>query len=243
MASTGELRQLRRRIRSVESTQQITRAMEMIAASRIQRAVRRMEEALPYARMIHEIIRGLAVASEVRGHPLVAPHERIEGVAVLVITSDRGLAGAFNSNVLRHADDLIRREERDGHEVALYVVGRKGVNSFRFRGRQPDEAWTGFTEQPTIDDALDIAETLMDAYGERAIDRVWMVYTDFQSQMVQRPGAMQIMPVDPEEFAGGEELPAEFMYEPDPDELLERLIPRFVEAVVFAGLLESAASQ
>jgi F-type H+-transporting ATPase subunit gamma len=243
VASTGQLRKLRRRIRSVKSTQQITRAMEMIAASRINRAVRRVEESLPYARLIHDIIRGLAASTEVRAHPLLAAHEATNTVAICVNTSDRGLAGAYNANIFRRTEDLIAREQGEGHDVRLYIVGRKGQSYFRFRGWDPEEVWTGFTEQPTIDDAIPIAERLMSDYREQLVDRVWLVYTDFQSQLVQRPTELRIIPVDPEEFAGGEEFPPEFMYEPDPEEILERLIPRFVEAMVMAGLLESAASE
>jgi F-type H+-transporting ATPase subunit gamma len=243
VASSGELRRLERRIRSVKSTQQITRAMEMIAASRINRAVRRVQENVPYAEMIHDIIRGLAATTEALRHPLLGPHEDVQTVAVAVNTSDRGLAGAYNANVFRRAEALIERERREGHEVRLYVTGRKGHAYFRFRGWDFVATWEGFTEMPTIEDAKPIAETLMNDYSEGAVDRVWVVYTDFQSQLVQRPAAMRILPVDPEEFAGGEELPAEFVYEPSPEDILDRLIPRFVEAVVFASLLESAASE
>lgn len=243
MASTGQLRQLRRRIRSVKSTQQITRAMEMIAASRINRAVRRVEEAVPYARMIHEIIRGLAASTEAVSHPLLATHEDVRRVGICVNTSDRGLAGAYNANVYRRVEDLIARERREGHDVLLYVVGKKGQGYFRFQGWDFAETWSGFTEQPTIEDAKPIAERLMSDYRDGEIDRVWLVYTDFQSQLVQKPTDLRILPVDPEEFAGGEELPSEFIFEPDPAEILGRLVPRFVEAMVMSGLLESAASE
>ena len=243
MASSAELRKLRRRIRSVKSTQQITRAMEMIAASRIQRAQRRVEEATPYAQMITEIIRGLAASNEVRQHPLLAPHEQVTRVAVAVVSSDRGLAGAYNSNVLREAERVIRRERGEGSEVELYLVGRKAVGYFRFRGAHARASWTGFSERPQIGDAQVIAETLMDAYANGDIDRVWLVFTDYKSSMVQAPNTLQILPVDPEEFAGGTSLPAEVMFEPGPETILDRLIPRYVEALVFAGLLESAASE
>jgi F-type H+-transporting ATPase subunit gamma len=243
VASSGELRQLRRRIRSVDSTQQITRAMEMIAASRIQKATRRVEEATPYAQMIHEIIRGLAATNEVRDHPLLAPHATVETAAVCVVTSDRGLAGAYNANVFRRAEGVIRREKEEGNDIRLYVVGKKGLSYFRFQGMDPEQSWSGFSERPTIDHAIPIAAALMDAYAGGRVDRVWLVYTDFQSQLIQRPAELQILPVDPRQFAGGERLPAEVMYEPAPDDILERLVPRFVEAMVLAGLLESAASE
>ncbi|MBW3562634.1 MAG: F0F1 ATP synthase subunit gamma [Actinobacteria bacterium] len=245
MASSGQLRQLRRRIKSVQSTQQITRAMEMIAASRIQKAIRRMQEALPYARMIHDIIRGLAASNEVQDHPLISPHDTIETVGILAISADRGLAGAYNSNVFRRVERLIRHERDQGHSVKLYLSGKKAISYFRFQGYDPAVTWSGYSERPEVEDALDIAERLMEDYREERIDRVWVVFTDFQSQMVQQPTEMEILPVDPEEFIEGEgaELPAEIMYEPGPEELLERLVPNFVEAVVYAAMLESAASE
>lgn len=217
--------------------------MEMIAASRINKAVRRVEEALPYARMIHDIIRGLAASNEVREHPLLAPHSETKTVAICVNTSDRGLAGAYNANIFRRVEDLIEREHDEGHDVKLYVVGKKGQSYFRFRGWDLEATWGGFTEQPSMDDTIPIASQLMDDYRDKKVDRVWLVYTDFQTTLVQKPAALRLIPVDPEEFAGGEELPAEFLYEPSPEEILERIIPRFVEAMVMAGLLESAASE
>lgn len=242
MAGTGELRQLRRRIRSVKSTQQITRAMEMIAASRIQRAQRRVEESRPYAEMIHEIIRGLVASNEVREHPLLSPHDTIDTVGIIVVTSDRGLAGAYNANIFRRTEALIR-EQIDGRDLALYLTGRKAVSYFRFQGRPAERTWTGFSERPDIADATNIADAVMQDYAEGDLDRVFIVYTDFRSQMSQSPTAVQILPVDVEEFEGGEELSAEFMYEPAPEDILDRLIPRYVEAKVYAALLESAASE
>lgn len=243
MASSGQLRQLRRRIKSVQSTQQITRAMEMIAASRITKAVRRVEEAIPYAEQIHDIIRGLAATTHATEHPLLGRHEEVRTVAICMNTSDRGLAGAYNSNIFRRVEDVIERERGEGHDVRLYVVGKKGQSYFRFQGWELAEVWSGFTEEPTIDDAKPIAKRLMDDYRAGEVDKVWLVYTDFQSSLVQKPASLRILPVDPEEFAGGEEYPPEFMFEPGPDEILDRLIPRFVEAMVMAGLLESAASE
>ncbi len=245
MASTGELRQLRRRISSVQSTKQITRAMQMIAASRIQKAIRRMQEALPYARMIHDIIRGLAAAHEVQDHPLIAPHDSIDRVGIFAISADRGLAGAYNSNVFRRVERVIGHERDRGRGVELYLSGKKAISYFRFEGYEPAAAWSGYSERPEVEDALNVAEQIMDDYRRERIDRVWVVFTDFQSQMVQQPAELELLPVDPEEFTEGEgaDLPAQVMYEPGPDELLERLVPNFVEAVIYAAMLESAASE
>lgn len=243
MASASELQDLRKRKQSVESTKQITRAMEMIAASRIQKARRRLRQSRPYAEMIKEIIQGLAASAEVQDHPLLSTHDEIETVAVHVVTSDRGLCGAYNANVLSRTEQLIREEREEDHEIVLYVSGQKGIDYFRFRGWSPERTWSGFSERPDIADAETIADTLMEGYAEGRLDRVWVVYTDFESAMVQNPYAMKVLPVPQEEFEGGEEMSAEFIYEPSPEEILDRLIPRYVEARVYRAHLEAAASE
>jgi F-type H+-transporting ATPase subunit gamma len=244
MAGSGQIRQLRRRIKSVKSTQKITRAMEMIAASRIVKAQRRMAAAKPYAEQITEVIKGLATSSEVADHPLLAPHDTVEAVAVIVVTSDRGLAGAYNTNVVKRAERVIAEEEAEGHRVALFCVGRKATDYFDFRGRTPVRHWEGVSDEPTIEAAQAIGEAFTERYAAGDIDRVWLVYTDFQSALTQVPNAMQLLPVDPEEFAGGSDLlTPEFIFEPEPEGILDLLIPSYVEAKVFAGLLESAASE
>jgi F-type H+-transporting ATPase subunit gamma len=242
VAGSGQIRQLRRRIRSVRSTQKITRAMEMIAASRILRAQRRVQAARPYAEQIHEVIKGLAVSNEVRQHPLLTVRD-VERVAVIVNTSDRGLAGAYNANVLKVAERTMREEEAAGRSVDLYVVGKKGTGYFTYRGRRPVRAWAGIADTPTIDAASGVAETVMTRYAAGELDRVWLVYTDFRSSLTQLPVRMELLPVKSAEFSGGEGIAPEFLFEPGPAELLERLIPRYVEAKVFHGLLESSASE
>ncbi|MCC5946846.1 MAG: F0F1 ATP synthase subunit gamma [Nitriliruptoraceae bacterium] len=242
MAGSGQIRQLKRRIRSVQSTQKITRAMEMIAASRIMRAQGRVRAARPYAEQIHEIIKGLAVSNEVREHPLLQQREQ-QRVAVIVNTSDRGLAGAYNANVLKVAERTIREEEGAGRQVDLYIVGRKGAGYFAYRGRRAEKLWEGISDTPTIDAAGEIAETVMTRYAAQELDRVWLVYTDFKSSLTQSPVRMELLPVKPEEFGGGQEIAPEFIFEPSQEELLERLIPRYVEAKVFHSLLESSASE
>ena len=243
MAGSGQIRQLRRRIRSVKSTQKITRAMEMIAASRILRAQRRVREARPYAEQVTDVIKGLAASHEVRVHPLLTVHEDTGRVALVVNTSDRGLAGAYNVNVLKLAERTIRQEETAGREVDLYVVGRKGASYFAYRGRRPNATWEGVSDRPIVEDANRIAGVIMDRYASGELERVWLVYTDFRTALVQAPARMELLPVKPEEFAGGEEIAPEFLFEPEPAQLLDRLIPRYVEAKVFHGLLESSASE
>ncbi|MEX1178338.1 MAG: F0F1 ATP synthase subunit gamma [Nitriliruptor sp.] len=243
MAGSGQIRQLRRRIKSVRSTQKITRAMEMIAASRIVKAQRRVREARPYAEQIHEIIKGLAASSDVANHPLLQVREEIANVAVVVLTSDRGLAGAYNANVLKLAERTIRDEESTGVSVDVYVVGRKGNGYFAYRGRKSARTWEGITDEPKLEDAAGIGETVMERYVAGELDKVWLVYTDFKSSLTQVPVRMELLPVKPEEFGGGDEIAPEFLFIPDRDTILDRLIPRYVEAKVFHGLLESSASE
>ncbi len=242
MPGSGEIRLLRRRIKSVKSTQKITRAMEMIAASRIMKAQRRVNEARPYAEQLTTIIKGLAATNEAQEHPLLSSND-VDRVAVVVLTSDRGLAGAYNANVLKKAERLFAQEESQGMTVDLYQVGKKGLGYFNFRGRRAVRSWQGMSDQPTYTDAQDVAEAVMTAFGEGQYRRVHLVYTDFRSSLTQVPTAMKLLPIEVEEFAGGEEMPPEFLYEPSPDEILGLLIPRYVEAKVFAALLESAASE
>ena len=242
MPGSGQIRQLKRRIKSVQSTQKITRAMEMIAASRIIKAQGRVRAARPYAEGIHEIIRGLAVSNEVREHPLLVQRD-IERVAVIVNTSDRGLAGAYNTNVLKAAERTIAEEEGKQRHVDLYLVGKKGAGYFAYRGRRALQVWEGVSDTPHIDEAGDIAETVMSRYRAEELDRVWLVYTDFKSSLTQVPVRMELLPVKPDEFAGGREIDPEFIFEPSQDQLLDTLIPRYVEAKVFHGLLESSASE
>jgi F-type H+-transporting ATPase subunit gamma len=242
VAGSGQIRQLRRRIKSVRSTQKITRAMEMIAASRILKAQRRVREARPYAEQIHEIIKGLAASSDIAQHPLLKVRE-VERLAVIVNTSDRGLAGAYNANVLKLAERTIREEEQAGREVDLYIIGRKGAGYFSYRGRRATGSFEGVSDEPGLDDAAGIAESVMQRYAAGELDRVWLVYTDFKSALTQVPVRMELLPVKPEEFGGGTEIAPEFIFEPSRDEILDRLIPRYVEAKVFHGLLEASASE
>jgi len=243
VAGSGQIRQLKRRIKSVQSTQKITRAMEMIAASRILKAQARVRAARPYAEGIHDIIRGLAVSHEVREHPLLVERE-VQHVAVIVNTSDRGLAGAYNANVLKAAERTIAEEEGEGRQVEVHMVGKKGAGYFAYRGRRAAEVFEGISDAPQIDDAGDIAETVMRRYRAGELDRVWLVYTAFRSSLTQVPVRMELLPVKPAEFeGGGTHFDPEFIFEPEQSVLLDTLIPRYVEAKVYHGLLESSASE
>jgi F-type H+-transporting ATPase subunit gamma len=243
VAGSGQIRQLKRRIRSVQSTQKITRAMEMIAASRIVRAQARVRAARPYAEQIHEVIKGLAISNDVRQHPLLQIREP-RRTAVVVNTSDRGLAGAYNANILKVAERTMAQERELGREIDLYVVGKKGAGYFAYRGQRIMQVWEGISDTPTVDNALGICKVMMDRYAAEELDRVWLVYTDFKSSLTQTPVRHELLPVKPAEFEeGGTELNPEFIFEPSQPELLERLIPRYVESKVFHGLLESSASE
>jgi F-type H+-transporting ATPase subunit gamma len=243
MPGAGELRVLRRRIRSVKSTQKITKAMELIAASRINRARRAVESARPYAEMITEVISSLAVSSEVGDHPLIAPHENVQRVGIIIVTSDRGLAGAYNTNVLRRAERLAMQERDAGREVVIYSLGRKAEMYFRYRQQPIAQSWTGIADQPRFAAAVEVGDKVMEAYTAGELDRVWLVYTNFKSAMTQVSAVAQVLPVEPREFEGGSAYPAQIMFEPSPDDILTELIPRYVQHRIFAGLLEGAASE
>jgi F-type H+-transporting ATPase subunit gamma len=239
---TAELRTLRRRIRSVKNTQKITSAMELIAASRISRARQAVEQARPYAEGITQVIRDLATATDLSDHPLLVRREPVSTVGVIVITSDIGKAGAYNANVQRRADRLIREVRANG-EVALYQVASKGESYFRYRGESFVDTWTGVSDKPTYDDAAVIGERVMNDYREERIDELWLIYTDFRSSLTQVPTAARLLPVEPRSFSGGQAYPPQFLFEPVPEEIVERLLPRYVEHRIFAGLLESAVSE
>lgn len=243
MAGSGQIRILRRRIKSVKNTQKITRAMEMIAASRIMKAQRRVNEARPYAEQITTIIKGLAASNSARDHPLLTDFPDAHTTAVVVVTSDRGLAGAYNTNVLKRADAIIDRAEGDGRDVDLFLVGDKAEQYYRFLGREARATWDGVSDSPNFEDANAIGKAVMDAFADGEFRNVELVYTDFRSALNQVPTVMTLLPVDPAEFAGGDGLAPEIEYEPDPAEILDLLIPRYVEAKIFAGMLESAASE
>ncbi|HEX2031069.1 MAG TPA: F0F1 ATP synthase subunit gamma [Actinomycetota bacterium] len=240
----ARLRQVRRRIRSVQSTMKITRAMELIAASRILRAQQRVEAARPYAERLTQAMEDVARQTGALVHPLLEEREEPRRAAVLVISSDRGLAGAYNANVLRRSERVIGRLRGGGVEPVLYVTGRKGQSYFRFRQVPIERGWEEFSEVPRYDNAEDIAGTLIEAFREREVDAVHAVYTDFRSAFTLRPVDQRFLPIAPEEIRGeGGEPSAEYIFEPAPARLLDALLPRYVTAKIFHAMLESAASE
>jgi F-type H+-transporting ATPase subunit gamma len=240
----AKLRTIRRRIRSVQSTMKITRAMELIAASRILKAQQRVLAARPYAEQLTSAMEDVARQTGALDHPLLEDRPDPERAAVLVVTSDRGLAGAYNANVLRRAERLMGRLRGDGVEPVLHVAGRKGQSYFRFRQVPVEKGWEGFSEVPTYGQAEEIAEVLIEAFRERGVDAVHAAYTDFRSALTLRPIDKRFLPIAPEEVRGeGGEPSAEYIFEPGPARLLDALLPRYVTAKIFHAMLESAASE
>lgn len=254
----GNLRILRRRIRAVGQTKQITKAMELVATSRIAKARLRVEAALPYTNELTRALSALA-SNSTTDHPLLTQRENPRRAAVLVITSDRGLAGAYSSNALKTGNELMSLLRSEGKEPVLYVIGRKGSAYFRFRRREVAAEWTGFSEQPTFPDAREVGSTLVEAFlagaddtdegaGEDnvlGVDEIHLVYTEFRSMLSQVPVAQRIAPLvveESEEEAPEGYLPA-YEFEPEPAELLGAILPKYVNARIYAALLESAAAE
>jgi F-type H+-transporting ATPase subunit gamma len=258
------LREYRARIKSTESMKKITRAMELIAASRIIKAQQRAQAAAPYARELTRAVSAVATFSNV-DHPLTREEEDPKRAAVLVITSDRGLAGAYSSSVLKETERLIEKLRQAGLEIDLFVSGRKAEAYFKFRQREIVQAWTGFSDQPSYDVASEIGKTLIEAFvkdqGEEGdVDEVHVVYTRFRSMLTQEPTAIRLLPLEvveasddieaDETTAGGsrpETPPSEVLplyeFEPSAEAVLDGLLPQYVTSRIFFALLQSAASE
>ena len=241
----GQERVLRRRIKSVQSTKKITRAMELIAASRILRAQQRVAAARPYSEQITEVIRNLASAGAGMNQPLLTPREEVRTVGFVVVTADRGLAGGYNSGVIRAAEAALREEQARGRRYSLILAGKKAQNYFRFRGYDINAAFTGFSEQPSYENAREIAQQVVRRFDEGEIDQVELVYTQFLSAGSQRVIVRRFMPLEAAAITEGAATgpTADYEFEPSPDGILERLLPRYVEARLFAALLDAAASE
>jgi F-type H+-transporting ATPase subunit gamma len=238
---------IKRRIRSVQNTRKITKAFELVAAARLRRAQARIEAMRPYADRMMELMIGTARAStSVRGLPLLQRRE-VRTAAVLALTGDRGLAGAFNSQILRQVFAAERRLRSEGVEGRWLVSGRKGASSLRFRRYDVDQAWIGFSDRPGYRDAQAIAHRICELYSEGEVDSVILVYNQFVSPLVQRVVEQEILPIPESLFEAGDDrdqaLTGDFIYEPEAEEILERLLPVYVETELFRALLESAASE
>ena len=238
---------LKRRIRSVGNTRKITRAMELVAAARLRRAQARIEAMRPYADRMRELMVGTAKASaSLRGLPLLERRD-VQTVAVLPLTGDRGLAGAFNAQILRRAFARERSLRAEGKTVRFLVAGRKGRSTLTFRRYDLARAWTGFSDRPSYSDAQWIAHALTELYTQGEVDRVVLIYNHFESALVQRVVEQDVLPI-PEQVLEAREDEREavfgdFIYEPEPEQILERLLPAYLETELFRALLESAASE
>jgi F-type H+-transporting ATPase subunit gamma len=240
---------LKRRIRSVGNTQKITKAFELVASARLRRAQTRIEALRPYADRMLELMAVTARASGSVRLPLLERRE-VRRVAVLPITADRGLAGAFNAQILRRAFALERELRGEGLEVVWLAVGRRGRSSLTFRGYELVQSWQGFTERPEYSDAQAVAHKVADLYANEEIDRVVVIYNHFQSALVQQVTTQDLLPIPEDVIHAGEEddrqeaaLRGDFIYEPEPEEILARLLPVYVETELYRALLESAASE
>jgi F-type H+-transporting ATPase subunit gamma len=267
----AQLRVYRRRIRSVQSTKKITKAMELIAASRIAKAQARRNNALPYAKELSAALKEIG-GDNTLSHPMLTGVEEPRRAGILLITSDRGLAGGYNANVIKAANELASRLSDEGKEVDRYVIGRKGAAYFNFRNISLAGSWTGFSEQPNFADARGATDAVVSALeatsegqvdqgegndGKPGIDELWVVYTKFVNSVTQTPTAVRVSPVkgSDDDAAGGEDDDAEsdqgdkeesqalIEFEPEPAELIAALLPRYISSRIFSALLESAASE
>jgi F-type H+-transporting ATPase subunit gamma len=223
----------------------ITRAMELIATSRILKAQQRVEQARPYAERLTAAIADVAAHSASLSHPLLEERPDRTSAAVFLATSDRGLAGAYSSNVLKRGEELFAKLREEGKEIKLFVSGRKGVSFYRFRGRPVEQSWIGFSETPTYDNAKEIADTLMQLFADGSVDEIHGVFTNFVSAVRQIAVARRFVPMVVEivERPGPAGPLPDYIYEPEPEALLEALLPRYLETRVYNALLEAAAAE
>ncbi|GAA5121626.1 F0F1 ATP synthase subunit gamma [Haloechinothrix salitolerans] len=259
----AQLRELRARIKSTKSIGKITKAMELIATSRITKAQARVEAARPYSTEITNVLSALASGASNLDHPLLTERANPRRAAVLVVTSDKGLCGGYNANVLRATEELFSLLREQGKEPVLYVIGGKGLNYYRFRGRDVTDSWTGFSDQPHYVNAAEAGDAMVNLFlagaddeaegpgadGVVGVDELHIVYTEFRSMLTQTPVAKRIAPLEVEYADEGESaqqaptlLPA-YDFEPSAETLLGALLPKYINTRIYAALLESAASE
>jgi len=244
----GKERVLRRRIGSVQNTKKITRAMELIAATRVVKAQQRARAARPYAEQITAVIENLAAGGAEVDHPLLRKAEKVERVGVIVISSDRGLAGPYNSSVIKAAERQVQNARSEGADYSLIVIGKKARDYFAFRKYAIDSFTMGISDNPTYEDARRIADEVSAMFSEGRIDRVELAYTEFVSLGSQKVATRRFLPLESTETiategSGDTDLSGAFEFEPSPEAVLESLLPRYVEARLFGALLDSAASE
>jgi F-type H+-transporting ATPase subunit gamma len=247
VASTQDLK---RRVRSISNTRKLTRAMELVASARLRKAQLRSEAMRPYADRMIELMAGTAHAAGAVRLPLLERRETIGMVAIVPITADRGLAGAFNAQILRRSFALMREAQAAGQEVRFFTSGKKASSTIRFRRLPLEQSWSGFSEKPSYSDAQAIAHAVAEAYVNGDVDQVTIVYNAFVSPLVQRVTVSEVLPIPTDVLEGKEEAsrdeqqgPVDFFFEPEPRQILERLLPVYVETELYRALLESAASE
>jgi len=249
----ASLRVYRERIRAVTSTKKITRAMELIAASRIVKAQQRSREAAPYARAITRAVSALASFSDV-DHPLTTERAEVKRAAMLLITSDRGLAGSYSSSVIKEGDRLAERLREAGKEVVPYLLGRKGVAFYGFRSRQVERSWTGDSDAPRFETAAEVGQTLVDAFlagsEDGGVDEINIVFTRFVNMVKQEPTVIRLLPVEvvdevaeAQADSSGTDLMPLYAFEPDPATVLDALLPQYIQSRIYSAMLSASASE
>jgi F-type H+-transporting ATPase subunit gamma len=239
---------LKRRVRSITNTRKLTKAMELVASARLRRAQSRIEAMRPYADRMLELMAGVSSAAGAVRLPLLERRETVKRVAIVPVTGDRGLAGAFNAQVLRRSFALRRELQGAGQEVVFYSSGKKAQSTIRFRRFESGQAWTGFSDKPAYADAQAIAHSISEAYTDGEVDRVVLVYNAYVSALVQKVTVRDLLPIPQDVLESGEDEDRstgtpDFIYEPEPEEILARLLPVYVETELYRALLESAASE
>ena len=248
MASTQDLK---RRVRSITNTRKVTKAMELVASARLRRSQQRIEAMRPYADRMLELMAGVSQAAGAVRLPLLERREQIQKVAIVPVTADRGLAGGFNAQVIRRSLALMREQQAEGREVVWFSTGRKAASTLRFRRMDVVQSWIGFSERPAYDDAQTIAHAVSEAYVNGDVDTVYVVYNAFVSALTQKVTVRELLPIPTDVLEGNEDDDTEhheignpdFIYEPEPAEILARLLPVYVETELYRALLESAASE
>ena len=246
----ASVQDIKRRVASVKNTRKITKAMELVAAAKLRRAEQRIAALRPYAERMQELMIGTARATPSRGFPLLEERENPSATAILALTGDRGLAGGFNAQIVRRSLALEREARDGGQDVRWLPVGKKGRSTLRFRRYEIAQAWVDLTDRPSYHDAESIAHSVAELFTERDVDRVVMVYNRYISPLNQRVEVEEILPIprttleeDEDRSAYEVALEGDFIYEPEPDLILERLLPTYLETTIFRALLESAASE
>ncbi|WP_458115259.1 F0F1 ATP synthase subunit gamma [Arthrobacter sp. D2-10] len=244
----AQIRVYRQKIVSTTSMRKIFKAMELIATSRIGKARARVSSSLPYANAITRAVSAVASQSEI-DHPLTTEPEQIRRAAVLILTSDRGLAGSYSATVLKQAESLIELLREEGKEVKTYLIGRKAQAYFDFRSRPYEQVWTGGTDAPEFETAREVGQVLLEQFGtdfeDGGVDEIHVVYTRFRSMVTQEPTVIRLLPLEvvEEEAASESEILPLYEYEPEPERVLDALLPRYIESRIFAALLQAAASE